>query len=501
MKNKIYPLFSLFLLVFSLASAQSSKALRSVLATEQQEIPEFDTTGFDLYDLPIRFSYGSARILNAADYETIKGYGKISVAYIYSQYTRSQPGQKELDRERFIALQKLAPDLLQDSTIQWEILVQTNAKTPESARGLFHGFVIRYQPPVSEARKEEIKDELDMLVDCAKKRPPADAPKFKGGPEAMSAWMNANVIFPKDEIKVRGASKIALIEFTVDTAKGVPSSIRVSKGASARHNDHIKAVFGKMTGWLPGNPAIEFSLLVRFSLGEDGKTKTELLPIHGYNPKECTGLKSDSLVMKVLERNKNWQKMLVVEDVTGSMMPYIADLLLWNALKDNLRHTSHFIFFNDGDSKEDYEKEIGKTGGIYHAEPKSVDVLEETMVKAVAGGNGGDRPENDIEAVLAGIKACPECEEVVLISDNWATPRDLELVAKINKPVHVILCGVRPDYLNPAHLYIAWKTKGSLHTISEDITKLATMEEGQTITVMGKNYKILNGKFVPLGKM
>jgi hypothetical protein len=66
--------------------------------------------------------------------------------------------------------------------------------------------------------------------------------------------------------------------------------------------------------------------------------------------------------------------------------------------------------------------------------------------------------------------------------------------------VRVILCGVR-YYPNPAHLYIAWKTKGSLHTIKEDITKLAEMKEGESITVMGKSYKILNGKFVPVGKM
>jgi hypothetical protein len=241
-------------------------------------------------------------------------------------------------------------------------------------------------------------------------------------------------------------------------------------------------------------------MLVQFSIDKDGKTSFASQPLRGYNPKDCKGLKSDSLVMKVMERNKNWKKMLVVEDVTGSMMPFVADLLLWNALKSNLQNTNHFVFFNDGDSKVYDEKEIGTTGGIYHAKPQRVEVLEETMIKAIAGGNGGDVPENDIEAILAGIKACPECEEVVLIADNNATPRDLELVPQISKPVHVVLCGVKYSP-NPAHLYIAWKTKGTLHTIKEDITQLATMEEGESLKVMGKEYKILGGKFVPLGKM
>jgi hypothetical protein len=175
-------------------------------------------------------------------------------------------------------------------------------------------------------------------------------------------------------------------------------------------------------------------------------------------------------------------------------------LLLWNALKGNLQQTSHFVFFNDGDNTPNAEKEIGSTGGIYHATPKNVEVLEETMIAAIAGGNGDDIPENDIEAILAGIKACPDCAEVILIADNNATPRDLKLVEQITKPVHVILCGIKYAP-NPAHLYIAWKTKGSLHTIKEDIDTLAKMEEGQTIKVMGASYKIINGKFVPIGRM
>lgn len=500
MKYSPFPFLLALLLCSNLAFSQKNKTPREILAQPAQEIVAFDTSGFGAYELAIRFPYGSPRILNPTEYTAIQSYGKISVEYIYSKYTQSQPGQKELDRERFIALQRLAPDLFADSDIQWEITVQTGATTPDAARKLFHGFVIRYQPPVSEERKDEIKTELDALVECAKKRPPADAPKYPGGPDPLKLWLAKNIKFPKDELNTKGATKTALVEFQIDTTAGKPTKIRVSKGASAKHNEHIKAIVGNLSGWQKGNPDVVFSLLIQFTLGEDGKPLIESQPLRGYNPQDCKGLKTDSLVMKVLERNKNWKKMLVVEDVTGSMMPFIADLLLWNALKSNLQNTNHFVFFNDGDGKSTEEKVIGSTGGLYHAKPKNVEVLEETMISAIAGGDGDDTPENDIEAVLAGIKSCPECEEVVLISDNDATPRDLELVAQITKPVHVILCGVRYAP-NPAHLYIAWKTKGSLHTIREDITKLAEMEEGQSISVMGKTFKIMNGKFVVVGKM
>ncbi|MBC7775328.1 MAG: hypothetical protein H7246_07810 [Phycisphaerae bacterium] len=498
------PIFLLLSITFSWAMAQTPKIptvnIADILRQPLQEIETYDTTGFGEFQVAIRFPYGSARVLNPADYDSIKIFGKISVEYIYSKYTHSQPNQKELDRDRFAALQRLAPDLFSDPAIRWDIIVQTSATTADSARQLFHGFVISYQPPVTEAKKAEIKGELDMLVDCAKKRPPADAPKFPGGTDSLQRWLERNVKFPKDELSAKGSTRAALIEFQIDPLTHSAKNIRVTKGASLKHNEHIKAIAAKMPTWGPGKSGVEFAVVLQFSLTENGKARADCGPLRGYRPADCQGLKSDSMVMKVMERNKAWKKLLVVEDVTGSMMPYMADLLLWNALKGNLQNTQHFVFFNDGDQKPNNEKEMGKTGGIYHSKPKNVDVLEETMITAIAGGEGGDIPENDIEAIIEGIQKCPECEEVVLIADNNATPRDLKLLEKVTKPVHVVLCGIRYQP-NPAHLLIAWKTKGSLHTIKEDITTLAGMQEGQSVVVMGKTFKILGGKFVETGKM
>lgn len=498
------PISLLFSLIFSCSIAQTPKGstvnAADILRQPLEEISTYDTTGFGEFQVAIRFPYGSPRVLNPTDYTAIKPFGKVSVEYIYSKYTQSQPNQKELDRDRFAALRRLAPDLFEDPGIRWDIIVQTSATTADSARQLFHGFVITYQPPITEKRKAEIKTELDILVDCAKKRPPEDAPKFPGGTDSLQRWFERSVKFPKEEVATKGSSRAALVEFRINAETGKPTNIRVTKGASAKHNEHIKAIAEKMPVWGKGKPGIEFLVVLQFALGEDGKTRVDCGPLRGYRPSDCTGLKSDSLVMKVMDRNKDWKKMLVVEDVTGSMMPFIADLLLWNALKGNLQNTAHFVFFNDGDRKENYEKEVGKTGGIYHTKPKNVDLLEETMISAIAGGEGGDTPENDIEAIIEGIAKCPECEEVVLIADNDATPRDLELLDKVTKPVHVVLCGARTRP-NPAHLLIAWKTKGSVHTIKEDITNLAGMQEGQSVTVMGKTFKILNGRFVEVGRM
>lgn len=500
MKQSFYlPVLWLLFLACSFSAAAQKVQIDNILRQPALDIESFDTSGFDTYQVAIRFPYGSPRVLNAWAYDSIKAYGKVSVEYIYTKYTQSQPGQKELDRARFEALRSLAPDLFDDTGIAWRILVQNAATTADSARQLFHGFVITYQPPVTEEVKVGIKTELDRLVDCAKKRPPETAPKYPGGVDSIQRWLGRNIRFPKFAVDKPGVVRAAVVNFNIDTASGKPHNVVVSKGVNPTHNEHIKTIVRQMSGWKPGDPRVLFSLIIQFSTDEVNGPQTKTSPLFGYIPEDCRGLKTDSLVVKVFERNKDWKKMLVVEDVTGSMMPYVADLLLWNALKGNLQNTEHFVFFNDGDSKDNYEKEIGKTGGIYQTKPKNVDVLEKTMIDAIAGGHGGDTPENDIEAILAGMAACPDCEEIILIADNTATPRDMALLEKVTKPVHVILCGVR-YYPNPAHMTIAFKTKGSLHTIKEDIYDLAKMQEGQRITVMGTTYKVLNGKVVEVSR-
>lgn len=202
----------------------------------------------------------------------------------------------------------------------------------------------------------------------------------------------------------------------------------------------------------------------------------------------------DSTVLNTLSRNKDWKKMLVVTDLTGSMSPYTAQLLLWFKLAQNTGRVTHLVFFNDGDGKSDSLKVLGKTGGVYDIRPKSFEEIAALANRVVEKGTGGDEPENNVEALLYGLNVCPECEEVIMISDNWATPRDLALLKKIDKPIRIILCGteqgVNVDYLN-----IARDTGGSVHTIKEDIENLLNLNEGQDIKIGNETFIIKNGKF------
>jgi hypothetical protein len=115
------------------------------------------------------------------------------------------------------------------------------------------------------------------------------------------------------------------------------------------------------------------------------------------------------------------------------------------------------------------------------------------LYKTISNGNGGNVPENDIEALMKSSVACINCRDIILIADNAAAVSDMSLLSQLHQPVHIILCGVR-DAINPDYLNIAWRSGGSVHIAEEDIL-LNTIKEGETITARGRRYKIVNGKF------
>ncbi|CAF3752263.1 unnamed protein product [Rotaria sp. Silwood1] len=194
----------------------------------------------------------------------------------------------------------------------------------------------------------------------------------------------------------------------------------------------------------------------------------------------------DRTVENVFNRS-TWNNMLVVVDVTGSMQPCSAAVYKWMKLAyDRLNSIKYYVFFNDGDNKPDSRKVIGSTGGIYGTPTTDLNSVLAVMQTAMKNGNGGDTPENDIEAILYGIAQCPNCSNLIHIADNQATPRDMVLLSNVNKPVKVITCQLNSSPVNPALLTIAAQTGGSLHTLEQDIINLSGIPVNGTI-VIGRN--------------
>jgi hypothetical protein len=186
---------------------------------------------------------------------------------------------------------------------------------------------------------------------------------------------------------------------------------------------------------------------------------------------------------------------VVVGDVTGSMYPYTAQLLIWLKLHSLDSFTTQFAFFNDGDDTPDSEKRIGSTGGIYSKRCYTFEQAKNLVKSTMLKGGGGDCPENNIEALLQAERDFPDNKFQVLIADNWAPIKDKILMGRLTKPVRVVLCGANGYNINVDYLNLARRTKGSVHLIEEDLDQLAAMHEGETIRIGRLRFKIVDGEF------
>jgi hypothetical protein len=210
--------------------------------------------------------------------------------------------------------------------------------------------------------------------------------------------------------------------------------------------------------------------------------------------KEASLLNPDAgTISKVLTRHPDWNKRVVVADVTGSMAPYTLDLLTWLQLSA-LQEEKTFVFFNDGDDAPDKKKTIGSTGGLYHVRTTDFNLIKGKVLEAMLAGGGGDAPENDGEAITYALKLVPDATEVILLADNHTFPRDTKLLKNVGAKVRIILCGAT-GFVNPKYLTLARKHGFTLHTLETDITNLSGVLEGQTVTIQGAQYLLTKDGF------
>lgn len=208
----------------------------------------------------------------------------------------------------------------------------------------------------------------------------------------------------------------------------------------------------------------------------------------------------DSSILKVFERQPTWKNMLVVTDVTGSMAPYTAQILLWIKANQKLKTFKQIVFFNDDEENSNTQTNSFDSTGIWTIESSNADKVIALAFKAMEKGN---HIENDLEAVCYAIKKYPENKNnVVLIADNWENPCDMKLVEFLKQqkvPLKIVVCGVQ-DRLNTLYLDLAYATGGSVHTMEEDLTNIAQMGNGKTFKLNGLTFMMSAGKFIQIEK-
>jgi len=212
--------------------------------------------------------------------------------------------------------------------------------------------------------------------------------------------------------------------------------------------------------------------------------------------------KEDSTIQAVFNRHKDWKNMLVVMDWTGSMFGFGAKAMLWHVKNAQTSGIRNVVLFTDGEPNKK-PGTMGNFGGVFQisaADPKKVMKL---MKKSMFYYANLEMEENNIEALLKGIKAFPEFDEVVLIADNRSCIKDYCLCELVKVPVRVVLCGTEGG-INPQYVNLAYRTGGSLHTMDSDLHDLGAYSVGGKILVIDGQEFVLdpkNDQFVTVKKL
>jgi len=199
----------------------------------------------------------------------------------------------------------------------------------------------------------------------------------------------------------------------------------------------------------------------------------------------------DSTTYRLLNRNVGqWPQTIIVADLTTSMYPYSTQVFAW--MKKNTRNPAikGMVFFTDCDSLGQQTVVSINNGKMYETREKDPQKALPILLEAARNTlSNHDDEENDIAALLYAQSAFPEAKHFVLLADNGAAPKDMHLLSQIQKPVHVVLCGTTWDSttaFQPAYFEIASRTKGSFHTLEDDLRP--TTLDNTTWLKVGRNY-------------
>lgn len=482
-------------------------------------------TSDDVY--VISAPYGKP-ILTAATLQEIKNKQVIAVELVYTKFRRSESfNQEKLNLNRFQNLKKILPTIFKSNSIDWKITEQTGATDYNTGQAYFHGFIIgtRAGKFTAKDREAELK-EMEKAIDgdggtevsgtgIEKKyrdrnlTPTYDletvkyynmGAEFTDDPCELVDDAVGHIEYPS-EAQIRKISGRVQAQFTVNK-NGDVQDIKITEGIGFGCEDAVKKYLQTMPKWKPardkqGAVSSYVTLNFWFIMNPDIMPASEMpCDLIIIVPKGSTVASMadtrNNVVSEIFSRNKNWNNVAVVCDATGSMGPYMSDLMKW--FRMNVSRIKYFTFFNDGDLKSDGQKAIGNTGGLYNTPAIGYEAVEKEMYTAMRNGFGGDLPENDVEALLEAQNNAPFAERLIWIADNYATPRDIALLPKITKPVSIIICSsqnmVSTDYLN-----IAYKIKASVHTLTADLPNISAMNDGEKVTIDGREYQLVGEKF------
>lgn len=442
-------IFCLFNLVFIAKSNAQFKTVEQLMQLKPDGIGIQKVDTLVAVYLPMPFS--QANFIHTYQLAKIPDASVVyAVHLVYTQFREVDSfNQPKLNYYRFQELQKIYPEVFNQTDVEWRVLEQRSAKTKEKAEKCFHGFVIylKNSPPPEMIGKEigTISTILDSYTDTMIWIPEKIDWKVKKRKEETGLYL------PRSDKKRRDG-----VRYT-------------SSGFGLRKPEY----------------EVFYDSTIRKKSGGYWQK------IGRFDTSTFTATKE----FDFLTRRKWSPKMAVVTDVTGSMSPYSTQVMLWLKFNPTILKQGRFTFFNDGDASPDVFKRIGKTGGIYFASTGNFDSVYSVMTATMRKGLGGDIPENNLEAVIKTIEHWPDTDTILLIADNEATVKDMQLLDQVKKPVSVMVCSVG-ESINVDYINIARTTGGRIFVLNTEIENLKGISTGTRVVIGGKIYEWRKGTFV-----
>ncbi len=446
-----------------------------------------------------------------------------TIMLVYTAFRQAETfNQSDLNVVRLNALRQKLPYLFDNNLIHWKVIRQTGARDDQEAKSFFHGFVIKMRrnalvPPLSTDKEidfmksylrslhgfgpfdtipAEIVDDIDPEIRYDVFTRTDTLIRFPNSKRKLS-FIDINYL-KKDYRKAKSYAKAALNLKPLERER-LTSILLDTNAVKLKYKPlyyHPVLKRKRERGILYTRRTIlkrklaKDTLYLRtreFYTGISAGTS----PVYLY-ARHLTLLPGkfanynfpDSVVTVTLKNMNNHASNVLVEDVTGSMYPYILQTFLWRRLYISKAHLSHFVFFNDGDHTPDRLKVIGNTRGIYSLTTDSIPQVEALVFQAMMNGDGGDGPENNIEALIYAQEKFPD-KNLVMVADNNALVKDISLLDKIKKPVHIILCGTYNGVM-ASYVMIAAKTGGTISTIEKTYSDLKNLKEGEKMNIGGQ---------------
>ena len=397
----------------------------------------------DILYLPMDFS-SSEFVKNYTNYKFPKDRIVITVHLVYTKYREVDTfNQPLLNRNRFENLKTIWPELFSTKGIQFKVFEQNSATTEESAKKLYHGFIIFFKARVTEKVKEE-KGIIGYTISTYRD---------------STIWTPERVIYKKRKRYVETGYYLA--------------------------NDPEK----RKEGFKYKTPSIWFreketKLVIDSVVAR--RIKSKKIRVGRFDKRFLKNTNEyDALVNKTWKGN--WG---IVTDVTGSMGPYSAQVLLFLKYNSEVLKNSRFTFFNDGNGAPELIKRIGSSGGVYNVNSNNFDTIYRTILTAMENGNGGDIPENNIEAIISACKKWPDIDTVLMIADAGAPIKDIVLLKQLKKPVSIILCGNVDGNVPFDYFMLARETGGTIIQTNDEIRNLRKYKKGDVVEVGERTYRL-----------